>query len=207
MQRLGGVLLFLPVPLVLWLFTRMPYGAWISIGAGIAIVATHRLYARPWALARKDGRCFWCGATAPGVLPIEVSDPLGPVAWAACSPAHRALARRTLGYAQRHAWSLRVGILGALAAFVVAAPLAWSGRLGGFTHRDAVNLFRLSVALAVLPLGWLGPDGPEPVEGPLRVPFPTHVQALIGTRAVTWLFRLVGIAWLVVSARALLARL
>ena len=34
-----------------------------------------------------------------------------------------------------------------------------------------------------------------------------RVQALIGTRAVGWLFRLVGIAWFVAAGRALLARL
>lgn len=30
-----------------------------------------------------------------------------------------------------------------------------------------------------------------------RVPFPVHIQALIGTWAVLWLFRLVGLVWLV----------
>jgi hypothetical protein len=30
----------------------------------------------------------------------------------------------------------------------------------------------------------------------LRSPFPLHVQALIGSAWVLWLFRLVGLAWL-----------
>ena len=60
--RLTGVLLFLPVPLVLFLFTRAPLGILPSLGIGIALVLTHRLYARPWALARAHRRCLWCGA-------------------------------------------------------------------------------------------------------------------------------------------------
>ena len=46
-DRLLGLLLFLPVPLVLWLFTRQALGTLGSLANGLALTATHRLYARP----------------------------------------------------------------------------------------------------------------------------------------------------------------
>ena len=47
-QRLPGILLFLPVPLVLGLFTLRPLGATASLLLGIGIMGTHRFYARPY---------------------------------------------------------------------------------------------------------------------------------------------------------------
>lgn len=66
----------------------------------------------------------------------------------------------------------------------------------------------LSLALGVLlPLGWLGASrGRPPLDRP-RVPFPVHIQALIGTAAVLWLFRLIGIAWLALAVLHLTRRL
>ena len=61
MDRLLGVLLFLPVPVVLLLFTRMPLGVGESLALGVAITITHRFYARPFARSRADRRCLWCG--------------------------------------------------------------------------------------------------------------------------------------------------
>jgi hypothetical protein len=39
------------------------------------------------------------------------------------------------------------------------------------------------------------------------VPFPLHIQALIGTGLVLWLFRLVGLVWLALGIFALGRRL
>jgi hypothetical protein len=94
-----------------------------------------------------------------------------------------------------------------LALFLVWAALAASGRLGPRASGDAVAFFRTGVALTVLPLGWLGVHlGREAAEAS-RSPFPVHIQALVGTRLVMWLFRLVGILWLVQGARHVLSRL
>ena len=51
-DRLLGLLLFLPVPLVLWLFTRQPLSTLASLAVGFALMATHRLY--QWARQGKD---------------------------------------------------------------------------------------------------------------------------------------------------------
>ena len=58
----------------------------------------------------------------------------------------------------------------------------------------------------VLPLGWLAPSGPLR-SASRRLPFPVHIQALLGTLWVMWLFRLVGLWWLVAALLHLARRL
>ena len=67
-------------------------------------------------------------------------------------------------------------------------------------------LFRLGVAVTVLPFGWLRGHA-RPGRGPSgRLPFPVHIQALVGTVWVLWLFRLVGLWWLAAGLVHLLGR-
>jgi hypothetical protein len=216
-DRALGVLLFLPVPFVLWLWSRAPLGVLPSLGLGAVIVVTHRLYARPFALARADRRCLWCGKACGNArggpasegLPLTVTDPLGVIRWRACGPEHLASLGRLLGFADRHARKLKVGILGTLALFLLASLAAASGRREALSTADALAFFRIGIALTVLPLGWLGErlGRPGPAGEPARVPFPIHLQALLGTRYVLWLFRLIGIVWLALGAQRLAIRL
>jgi hypothetical protein len=200
--RLAGLLLFLPVPLVLILFTRAPLGALTSLGLGVLLTLTHRLYARPWVLARAHTRCLWCGADlVPGTAPateLGIEDPLGHPRWRACRADHAGPVRAVLAWANRRSTLLKLGILGTLAVFLawgLASGLGWLNRP---TFDDAVAFFRLGIAVTVLPLGWLALRAdPAGLPKGLRSPFPLHVPALVGLRAVLWLFRLVGLLWLV----------
>lgn len=189
-DRLPGILLFLPVPVVLFLFTQAPVGVTASLGLGVALMLSHRFYARPFSLRRATRRCLWCGrAVGPEAPGLDLVEPFAATSWRAC-PAHLDRLRRTLGWAQARAGFLKLGILGTLLAFLALALLV--------PHADATAFFRLGIAVTVLPMGLLGPRHAAPV-GPLRVPFPVHIQALIGTHAVLWLFRLVGAAWLALA--------
>jgi hypothetical protein len=125
-----------------------------------------------------------------------VEEPLGATAWRACGPAHGSALAGVLAWAERHARGLRVGILGTLALFLTGALAAGAGRLGRATTDDTVAFFRLGIAASVLPLGWLAPRQHAAARARWTSPFPLHVQALIGTRAVLWLFRVVGLLWL-----------
>ncbi len=189
-DRLFGILLFLPVPIVLWLFTTAPFGVGRSLALGTALAVSHRIYARPFALARSARRCLWCGGPPREPRTVTLREPLGQTAWASCSD-HRAPLLRFFSFAARFGTATRVGILGSIAALFVAA-MVW--RFDG-----AVMLFRLGVALTVLPLGWFAVwCGTLPSdETPLPTPFPVHIQALIGTYWVSWLFAVIGVAWLV----------
>jgi hypothetical protein len=94
---------------------------------------------------------------------------------------------------------LRVGILGGLALFLPGALASAFYPQGSLRPEDCVAFFRFSVALAVLPMGWLATRSSPSTEDPLPVPFPVHIQALIGTAAVLWLFRVVGAVWLALA--------
>ena len=160
---------------------------------------SHRAYARPFALARSARRCLWCGrATVEGPA-FDVEEPLGTTRWRACAATHAERVQRFLAWAGAHRRFLLVGILGTLAAFLVAGAVIASGRVSARRYPDAVNAFRLAIAATVLPLGFLATRGRAPADTPLRPPFPVHIQALIGTWAVSWLFRLVGLAWLALA--------
>ena len=195
-DRALGLLIFLPVPLVLFLFTRAPLGALASLCAGVALMVTHRLYARPFALGRAGRRCLWCGSAVANGPSVTIREPLGTTTWRTCGAAHAHMLTRVLGWAQAHALFLRVGILGTLAIFLLVAPLAAYGRLGPLTQANTVALFRLGIALTVLPMGLLASRAAPPSAEAIEAPFPVHIQALLGTAAVLWLFRLIGLAWL-----------
>jgi hypothetical protein len=197
-DRLPGLLLFLPVPIVLALFTRAPLGTVPSILLGIALVATHRLYARPFALGRAPRRCLWCGGVVgESAAAFAVEEPGGRTEWRVCRSGHLEKVARVLGWADRARVFLRVGILGTLGLFLAVAILSASRRFAILPFGTASALFRIGIALTVLPLGWLSLRGDAPPDGAIRSPFPLHVPALPGLVVVLWLFRLVGVWWLV----------
>jgi len=202
--RLAGFLLFLPVPLVLWLFTAQPLGAVRSLALGAALMVSHRLYARPWALARAEQRCLWCG-TSGAPLSIDLLESLGETRWAACSRAHANKLNSFLAWASRRTVFLRMGILGSLLVLLVVSIVPALVTGSHLLPADGPALFRLGVALTVLPLGWLGSR--SEVASPGRLPFPVHIQALIGTLTVSYLFRLVGLVWSALGIRHILSRL
>jgi hypothetical protein len=199
--RLAGLLLFLPVPLVLSLFTRAPLGVLLSLAAGVLLTLTHRLYARPWVLSRSRRRCLWCGAdlapAAPLATDLVIEEPMGRTSWRACREDHARPVRAVLEWTVHRRRFLTLGILGSLGVFLVwgaGSELGWPDRLA---YDDAVAFFRLGIALSVLPLGWLAPRADSVSVAAPRAPFPLHVAALVGLRTVLWLFRLVGLVWLV----------
>jgi hypothetical protein len=196
-DRTLGILLFLPVPLVLWLFTAQPLGTISSLALGLTLVVTHRLYARSFALERAARRCLWCGAPADGPS-IVLEEPSCETTWRACCEAHEGRARAVLAWAAHHGRALRIGVGGSVLLLLAVSVLARLAPALGLLPSDGVALFRLGVAITVLPLGWLGTrrQASETI-GPL--PFPVHIQALVGTVVVVWLFRLVGLVWLAVG--------
>ncbi len=196
-DRLLGLLFFLPVPVVLGLFTRAPLGVGASIGLGVLLMVTHRLYARPFALSRADRRCLWCGGAAGDGPRVPLEEPSGPTAWHACGEAHRESLTRVFGTAHRWRWFLRAGILGSLALFLGGALLAALRQPGPVTFADTTAAFRLGVSLTVLPFGWFAAALRPRTAGAIRAPFPVHIQALIGAAVMLWLFRIVGIVWIV----------
>ena len=204
--RLTGLLLFLPVPIVLLLFTRLPFGVWPSLAAGVALMITHRFYARPFARRHAAARCLWCAGGAEGGPVVRIGEPFGETEWRTCGPAHGDRVRQVLGWARGHAALLKAGILGGLVVFLIgasASPLTPRA----LQPQDWVAFFRVAVAVAILPMGWLALRHAPSTADPLPSPFPVHIQALIGTASVLWLFRVIGVVWLTLAAIHVVGRL
>ncbi len=193
--QLAGALLFLFIPLVLFLFVRHPRPVGLSLAAGVMLMVGHRFLARPYMARALAAKCLWCNRALPAESEtLELATGAGPLS-ARCCPGHREPAARFFAFADALKLPLRAGIflpllllLGSLAATALgrAVPLASITALFQFVVGVTVNLAALGP--------WLG----RPVER-AAVPFPVHNFFLLGVRNLLWIFRLVGIWWIVRS--------
>ncbi len=199
-----GLLLFLFIPLVLFLLLRQPIGPGWSTAVGLAIMFGHRFVAEPWAAKYADARCVWCGRVGAS-HPIEVI--AGRRMWSmrACPNSHAALARRFLDALFRFRAPIAAGIFLPLAWLVVASFSEAAGHV--LTPRaTSALLFRVVVAATVVTASLLPllPAGRMRQDAPVRCPFPVHNLALLGIGNTLWIFRVVGAWWLVDGLRRLL---
>jgi hypothetical protein len=204
-----GVLLFLFIPLVLYLFVAHPAPVGASVGAGLLLMLGHRFLARPYMEAVRARKCLWCNRVFEAnrstmKLPVEAGG--ATVDFATCAR-HDLPAVRFFRWLDRLRLPLRLGIGAPLLFLLGTLAMAASGRAAPTAL--AVDLFRLVVGLTVnvAALGpWLGPSH-DTRASPLRAAFPAHNFSLLGIRAILWIFRIVGVYWIWVAGRALLARL
>jgi hypothetical protein len=201
-----GVLLFLFIPLVLWLFVRHPAPLAGSLAAGVALMLGHRFLARPYLRRALSWKCVWCNRFLPAAGdPPSVALDLaagGAVLAARCCAGHRPPAARFFRFLAAARQPLRVGIF--LPLLALLATLAAAG-LGHTRHLAAATaFFQLLVGLTVSAAAWgylLGrPEGEKDRPEPIAVPFPVHNFFLLGLRALLWIFRLVGAWWIVRGA-------
>lgn len=202
-----GILLFLFIPLVLFLFVAHPAPVGGSLVAGIALMVAHRFLALPYMLATRPHKCIWCNRFfddhRTGELAVELAQAgaAPPLELRACA-AHVEPTRRFFGFLDLTRLPLRLGIglpLGLLLGSLVAFAVGFGDRT-----EPATQLFRLGIGLTVQ-LAALGPWLGAPRERS-RAAFPVHNFYLLGIRATLWIFRLVGVVWIVVGARYWLAR-
>jgi hypothetical protein len=191
-----GVVLFLFIPLVLFVLLRQPAGPGGSVAIGLAIMLGHRFLAAPWMAKFADVRCLWCGGVGRGrALAVVASGR----EWrmTACSESHATRVARFLGFVSRFRIVIGLGIFVPLAWLVLASLAAAAGR-PLLPHATNAFVFRVVVAGTVVSAS-IAPfafafSAPEP---PLRCPFPLHNLFLLGIRNVLWVFRIVGAWWLV----------
>ncbi|MEO7793513.1 MAG: hypothetical protein ABIV06_01970 [Thermoanaerobaculia bacterium] len=203
---LFGVVLFLFIPLVLFLFVGRPMPVAACVAAGLGVMAVHRLIARPYMQASRPHKCVWCNRFFVGEAGGEHAAQLAvvlaqggaaaPLELLAC-PAHVEPTRRFFSFVDRCRLPLRIGI-GLPLGLLLGALLAFSAGIGDWTE-PATALFRLVVGLSVQ-LAALGPWLGAPREQS-RAAFPVHNFYLLGVRAILWIFRIVGIWWIVSGGR------
>jgi hypothetical protein len=199
-----GYVLFLFIPAVLYLFVAHPAPVGVSVGAGLFLMIVHRFLARPYMLAARPHKCVWCNRVfdeaAGGRVPqraVELAQDGGapPLELLACAE-HVERTRRFFAFVERCRLPLRGGI-GLPLGLLLGALIAFSAGAGDWTE-PATALFRLSVGLSVH-LAALGPWLGAPREQSAAA-FPVHNFYLLGVGAILWIFRLVGIWWIVAGA-------
>jgi hypothetical protein len=207
--NLLGLALFLFIPLVLYLLVAHPEPLGASLAAGVALMLGHRFLARPYLERVRERKCVWCNRfLAAGAARSEVALRAGEneVRFAACG-GHEAPALRFLGWVDRLRLPLRLGIGLPLVAHLATLALAAAGRAAPVALATDAFRFLVGLTVSLAALGpWLGPL-PGRTAPPPRSAFPPHNFSLLGIRSILWIFRLVGVWWLVASARGLLAAL
>ena len=202
--RIQGLLLFLFIPLVLWLFLAQPVHPLAALLLGIALMFAHRLVAAPFVDKHLDKRCVWSGAEiAPGCsYKIESSGKVR--SFNAMTDAHRDRAARFFTFAQKFAWPLRVAILGPLAFYLAMELLRLLGR-EVTSHELNAAIFQGLIGLTTLTT-FVAHRFVEPIphmKGPVKFPFPVHNVALLGVFWTLLVFAGVGAWWLYSAAMRL----
>lgn len=60
-----GLLLFLFIPLVLFLYVRHPEPVGLSLAAGVILMVGHRRLGRPYMRRALPWKCIWCNRVLP----------------------------------------------------------------------------------------------------------------------------------------------
>src|SRR6185436_18735117 len=155
-----GILLFLFIPAVLFLYVRHPAPVGLSLGAGVILMVGHRRLARPYMLRALPWKCVWCNRVLPEgegeVLELRAGAETLP---ARCCAGHREPAARTFAFL--HAWR-------------------WPLRLGIFVPLPAVTAFFQLVIGFTVNLAALGALFVRNARAPVEVSFPVHNFFLLG---------------------------
>ena len=197
--RLAGALLFLFIPLVLVLYLRMPLGLPGSVFLGMFLMIGHRFVARPFMERHIERRCFWCGRdlAGPGV-PAPFRSSGETVEARACSGTH---ADRLIAFARTVAAGRLVVFLLIVLPVLIYLGNALLTIVGhGFLPLDtARTAFKIPIAVAVVTLSFAWPLGARLKREP-AIDIPAHNLSLLGVSWTLWVFRIVGLFWLVQAA-------
>jgi hypothetical protein len=187
-----GVLLFLFIPLVLFLFLKHPFGIIISFVVAITIIVGHRFIAIPFMNRFKIFRCLWCGRTSRP----RVQQSVGRIEFEFCQQDCLTKAKRFFDFCSRYATLLRAGIFIPLGWYVVTMTLT-AVNVIHFPEDWNHFIFQFFIAVTVVLISFLYRIGKE-TKTP-SFPFPIHNLFLLGIQNTLMVFRIVGIWWIVVS--------
>jgi hypothetical protein len=195
----AGVLLFLFIPVVLFLYVRHPPPVGLSLAAGAVLMVGHRWLARPYMRRALPWKCIWCNRVLPPEAGAETASlelrAGAETLSARCCPAHRDPAARFFTFVQGWRWPLRLGIFLPLLALLAALAAAAAGRAVRLDAATALFQLAVGITVNVAALGTLFVR-PQAPGAPVAVPFPVHNFFLLGVRLLLWIFRLVGIWWI-----------
>jgi len=201
---LQGLLLFLFIPLVLFLYLQQPFGPAVSIALGLAIMFGHGFVAAPWMARHSTKRCLWCGRAGDFDRTFPVVSGASEQRVAACSAGHHISVARFLTLVVRYRAPIAIGIFAPLLVLLVASLALAAGHPLLAQDWNAWQ-FKTIVALTVVVTSFAYRRVRQ-VSQPLHSPFPLHNLFLLGIRNTLWVFRLVGAWWLVAGLLQVLRR-
>ena len=179
--RLLGLLLFLPLPVGLYLMIAQPVHPLGALIAGVVLLVCHGFVAAPFIEAHLLDRCIWSGREiAPGCA-YKVTSSGSTRAFNSYNDVFRERASRLFTLFHKLFWPLRVAVLAPVAFFVVMELLR---HVGQPVTSASTNLgVLLGGAGLVLILIAVGQRFVEPIphnKGPVRFPLPASTVALLG---------------------------
>lgn len=195
LQARGG-LLFLFIPVVLFLFVRHPQPIWLSLAAGIVLMVIHRALARPYMERVLPVKCVWCNRIPPaGAVETLILKTGGGDVTARCCAGHRRPAAQFFSFLDQKRLILKAGIFVPLLLLLITLGVAAAGEAAPVATVTAIFQGMVGLTVNLAAFGYLKAAERSPVE----VPFPVHNFFLLGVKALIWIFRIVGIAWIVVA--------
>jgi hypothetical protein len=200
---LTGVLLFLFIPLVLFLFLRYPMGVRLSFLIAISLMLGHRFVAIPFMNRYRLKRCLWCGKTERPRTNLEVHAGKS-LQFEFCKNGCFSNAKRFFDFCNRYKTLLRIGIFIPLLWYLITMMMV-SYELFSFPYDWNNFIFRFFIACSVVAISFLFKTGHE-VSNP-HFPFPIHNLFLLGIRNTLMVFRLVGIWWILAGLYFLIQKL
>ena len=193
-ERMIGWGLFLFIPIVLYCFVGQPEPLAGSLIIGLVLMLGHRLLAVPYMHRVAPNMCIWCQRwwhDPAAMAVLHLNHAAFPIH---TCPHHRSPTARFFAFIWRWRRGLRPGIFLPLGVLLLSIALA---AFGGPDWRSVITpAFKLIIGgvVNVAALGYLRETVPSSSMG---VPFPVHNFYLIGIRNILWVFRVVGIFWIV----------
>lgn len=200
---LPGLLLFLFIPLVLFLYLKHPEPVGLSLGAAVALMIGHRFLARPYMVWAAPRKCLWSNKPLAEDQGVELEiHHRGGVQEARCLERHQHHVERFFTFVFRFRGLLAPGIFVPLLMLLIALLMTAAGTEPFLPLDTVVAIFQLVVGLTVNLAAW-GFFIIKRSDQPLQVRFPVHNFFLLGISNLLWIFRLMGTWWIVVAGRQL----
>lgn len=191
-----GILLFLFIPVVLFLFLSFPLGTVPSIVIGALIMFGHRFIARPYMLKNINKRCLWSGRLIKGDnLALNVKTKNGDLVFRVLAQKEKTNSIRFFNFIYKNRIFLKAAILGTLLWYLVSLLAGELNSAWAYLSREVLaQIFKVIIAFTVVISSFLYRFGS--VSEPVNAVFPAHNFFLLGIRWILWIFRIVGTWWL-----------
>jgi len=203
--RFQGLLLFLLIPLAIYLLIAQPLWPLASLIAGAVLLVVVRFAALPHLTRHKQTRCAWSGAEiAPGCIYKVISSGVEHTLHFE-SDKKRERAAHLLTFAQKYAWPLRVLLIGPMVYYVVIEVLRMAGVEGIPSHQTnvacATGAFGIVILVTSIAHRFIEPI--PHMKSPVTVPFAVQVAFLLGMCWTLVAFTLAGLIGVAAAARTL----